>query len=95
METLRWSCDVCAGDIDDGTGYAAVDLDGEDATWRVVHEHCDPSPAARRSHRVLIAELRSAASTLRVTAYLLTELDWMRATDWSRLLLNAVAQLLH
>ena len=97
VELLSWRCDG-DGDVDDGTGYATIDLDpvesGRSATWRVVHETCDPAPSAR-AHRVPIRELRTARATLKVTAYLLSELDWMRLTDWSRLLLNAAAQLPH
>jgi hypothetical protein len=85
---LRWACEICGNDVEDGTGYAAI----EDTAWQVVHEHCDPA-SARRSFRVQIADLRTARSTLKVTAYLLGELDWAKITDWSRLLLNAASQL--
>jgi hypothetical protein len=57
------------------------------ASWRVHHRKCDPRPNAA-SYWIAVEEARTHARLLELTAHLMESKDWLRHTDWDRLILR-------
>lgn len=60
-------------------------------SWQILHSACDPSPESP-DYWIAVERIRSASDVLRWTSQLM-EKDWLRDTNWERVLGRVAAQL--
>lgn len=90
--TIRWTCTLCAADIDNHAGIVCIDAVAlalveahpslAPARWYAKHHHCDPSES--EAYGIDVATLRTRADLAWWTDHLAGK-AWTQQTTWADL----------